>query len=222
MFDPLDGSSNIDVNISTGTIFSVLRRIPGSENPAGDVLQAGVKQIAAGYVLYGSSTMLVYTTGDGVNGFTLDPAIGAFILSHPNIRIPERGAQYSVNESNSESFPMYSRQFLYWFRSGADGTSYTSRYVGSLVADFHRTLLKGGIFLYPPTAKNPQGKLRLLYEANPIAMVAEQAGGVASDGYNRIMEIKPSSLHQRTPLSVGSPHEMKMYHEYANKEKIKG
>jgi fructose-1,6-bisphosphatase I len=217
VFDPLDGSSNIDTNISTGTIFSILRRDPGSGNPGKDVLQPGLRQIAAGYVLYGPSTMLVYTTGDGVNGFTLDPAIGAFILSHPNIRIPQRGAQYSVNESNADSFPAYCRRFLHWFRSGADGVSYTSRYVGSLVADFHRTLLKGGIFLYPPTAKNPEGKLRLLYEANPIAFVAEQAGGVASNGFQRILEIAPSDLHQRTPLAVGSPHEMKLFHDFAQK-----
>lgn len=218
VFDPLDGSSNIDTNISTGTIFSILRRDPGSQNPCADVLQAGVRQIAAGYVLYGPATMLVYTTGAGVNGFTLDPSIGAFILSHPNIRIPERGAQYSVNESNFESFPVYCRRFLHWFKSGADGQPYTSRYVGSLVADFHRTLLKGGIFFYPPTASSPSGKLRLLYEANPIAFVAEQAGGVASDGHRRILEIPPESVHQRTPLAVGSPYELGVFHDFARKE----
>jgi fructose-1,6-bisphosphatase I len=217
VFDPLDGSSNIDTNISTGTIFSVLRRDPASKNPSSDVLQSGLKQIAAGYALYGPSTMLVYTTGAGVNGFTLDPAIGAFILSHPNIRFPERGSQFSVNESNADSFPAYCRKYLHWFKSGADGVTYTSRYVGSLVADFHRTLLKGGIFLYPPTAKNPEGKLRLLYEANPIAFVAEQAGGQASDGFNRILEIAPNDLHQRTPLFVGSPFEMQKFHEFATK-----
>jgi fructose-1,6-bisphosphatase I len=218
VFDPLDGSSNIDTNISTGTIFSILRRDPGSEDPASDVLQPGYRQIAAGYVLYSAATMLVYTTGDGVNGFTLDPAIGAFMLSHPNIRIPERGNHYSVNEANCESFPLYCRRFLHWFKSGADGQAYTSRYVGSLVADFHRTLLKGGIFFYPPTAASPTGKLRLLYEANPIAFVAEQAGGVASDGHRRIMEIAPASVHQRTPLAVGSPYEMGVFHDYARKE----
>jgi fructose-1,6-bisphosphatase I len=218
VFDPLDGSSNIDTNISTGTIFSILRRDPGSQDPCADVLQAGLRQIAAGYVLYGPATMLVYTTGDGVNGFTLDPSIGAFFLSHPNIRIPERGSQYSVNESNFESFPVYCRRFLHWFKSGADGHPYTSRYVGSLVADFHRTLLKGGIFFYPPTASSPSGKLRLLYEANPIAFVAEQAGGVASDGHRRILEIPPESVHQRTPLAVGSPFEMGIFHQFARKE----
>ncbi len=217
VFDPLDGSSNIDVNVSVGTIFSILRRDNGdSQNPAADVLQPGLKQIAAGYVVYGSSTMLVYTTGEGVHGFTLDPAIGAFVLSHPNIRMPERGALYSVNEANADSFPEYCRRFLHWLKSGRDGTVYSSRYIGSLVADFHRTLLKGGIFLYPPTARYPNGKLRLLYEANPIAMLAEQAGGRATDGENRILEIEPTELHQRTPLMVGSPYEMERLHEFAD------
>lgn len=217
VFDPLDGSSNIDVNMSTGTIFSILRRVPGSADPAGDVLQPGYKQIAAGYVLYSSSTMLVYTTGDGVNGFTLDPAIGAFVLSHPDIRIPERGSQYSVNESNADSFPAYCRRFLHWFKSGADGRPYTSRYAGSLVADFHRTLLKGGIFFYPSTSTGPSGKLRLLYEANPMAFVCEQAGGVAIDGPRRILDIVPDSLHQRTPLAVGSPYEVNLFRDYGEK-----
>jgi fructose-1,6-bisphosphatase I len=219
VFDPLDGSGNIEVNISTGTIFSILRRVPGnSSDPASDVLQPGIRQIAAGYVLYGSSTMLVYTTGAGVNGFTLDPSIGAFILSHPNIRMPMRGKQYSVNEANADSFPGWCRRYLYWFKSGADGTAYTSRYVGSLVADFHRTLLRGGVFLYPPTAAHPHGKLRLLYEANPIAFIAEQAGGIASDGHTRIMEIVPRELHQRTPLMVGSQLEMERLHAFARQE----
>jgi fructose-1,6-bisphosphatase I len=217
VFDPLDGSGNIDVNISVGTIFSILRRDPKrSADPAADVLQSGVRQIAAGYVLYGSSTMLVYTTGGRVNGFTLDPSIGAFILSHPDIRIPQRGNYYSVNEANADSFPEYCRKYLYWFKSGADNTTYTSRYAGSLVADFHRILLKGGIFLYPPTVTNPQGKLRLMYEANPIAFVAEQAGGIATNGRDRILDIVPESLHQRTPLMVGSPFEMERLHEFAN------
>jgi fructose-1,6-bisphosphatase I len=218
VFDPLDGSGNIDVNISVGTIFSILRRdVRNSHDPAGDVLQPGHRQIAAGYVLYGSSTMLVYTTGAGVTGFTLDPAIGAFVLSHPDIHMPPRGSQYSVNEANADSFPEWCRRYLYWFKSGADGVAYTSRYVGSLVADFHRTLLKGGVFLYPPTARNPQGKLRLLYEANPIAFLAEQAGGVASDGQRRILEIAPDSLHQRTPLMVGSRLEMERLHAFARR-----
>lgn len=219
IFDPLDGSGNIDVNINVGTIFSILRRDPNSQDPNGDVLQCGYRQIAAGYVLYGSSTMLVYTTGQGVNGFTLDPSIGAFMLSHPNIRMPEKGKQYSLNESNADSFPEYFRRFLYWFKSGADGSTYTSRYVGSLVADFHRTLLKGGIFLYPPTAKNPSGKLRLMYEANPIAFVAEQAGGMATTGHERILDIVPSSLHQRVPLMVGSKYEMDLLHKFVEQDK---
>ena len=220
IFDPLDGSGNIDVNVSVGTIFSILRRDPQkSEDPKSDVLQPGIKQIAAGYVLYGSSTMLVYTTGKTVNGFTLDPSIGAFMLSHPNIRFPDRGKQYSVNEANADSFPEYCRRFLYWFKSGADDTVYTSRYVGSLVADFHRILLKGGVFLYPSTALNPNGKLRLMYEANPIAFVAEKAGGLATTGYQRILDIAPNSLHQRTPLMVGSRHEMEVLHRYAEQER---
>lgn len=211
VFDPLDGSSNIDVNVSVGTIFSILRREPDesqARDPLQDVLQAGTKQLAAGYVVYGSSTMLVYTAGNGVNGFTLDPQIGAFMISHPNIRMPEAGTLYSVNEANADSFPVGYRHFLSQLRSGALGRKYSSRYIGSLVADFHRTLLKGGIFLYPPTDTHPQGKLRLLYEANPIAFLAEQAGGRATDGNGRIVELAPKSLHQRTPLVVGGIREM--------------
>jgi fructose-1,6-bisphosphatase I len=211
VFDPLDGSSNIDVNVSVGTIFSILRRDPAStsrSNPADDVLQLGTRQLAAGYVLYGSSTVLVFSTGHGVNGFTLDPSIGAFILSHPDIQMPKSGTIYSVNEANADSFPEPYRRFLARLRSGATGRTYSSRYVGSLVADFHRTLLKGGIFLYPPTKHYPSGKLRLMYEANPIAFIAEQAGGAATDGRQRILDIPPTSLHQRTPLVVGSQAEM--------------
>jgi len=218
IFDPLDGSGNIDLNVSVGTIFSIFRRdMSNSKDPANDVLQSGDKQIAAGYVLYGSSTMLVYTTGSGVHGFTLDPMIGAYVLSHPNIKMPDHGSLYSVNEANADSFPEYTRRFLHWLKSGENGTHYSSRYIGSLVADFHRTLLKGGIFLYPPTAENESGKLRLLYEANPIAFLAEQAGGLASDGFRRIMEIEPSTLHQRVPLVVGSRYEVERLHEFAQK-----
>jgi fructose-1,6-bisphosphatase I len=217
IFDPLDGSSNIDVNVSVGTIFSILRRDPSAEKAADDVLQPGVNQIAAGYVLYGSSTMLVYTSGDGVHGFTLDPAIGAFVLSHPNIRMPDSGAIYSVNESNADSFPEYCRRFLHWLKSSPDETFYSSRYIGSLVADFHRTLLKGGIFLYPPTAQYAQGKLRLLYEANPIAWLAQQAGGMASAGNCNILEIAPTDVHQRTPLYVGSKYEMQKLLEFVGR-----
>ncbi len=208
VFDPLDGSSNIDVNVSVGTIFSILRREPGVRDPLADVLQPGDKQLAAGYVVYGSSTMLVYTTGNGVHGFTLDPAIGAFTISHENIRMPAKGNLYSVNEANSDSFPPAYQRFLAHLRAGKPGRTYSSRYIGSLVADFHRTLLKGGIFLYPPTKQYAKGKLRLLYEANPIAFLAEQAGGAASDGARRILSIQPTDLHQRTPLVVGSREEV--------------
>jgi fructose-1,6-bisphosphatase I len=215
VFDPLDGSSNIDVNVSVGTIFSILRREPDaslSREPLLDVLQPGYRQVAAGYVVYGSSTMLVYTTGHGVFGFTLDPSIGAFVISHERITMPAHGSIYSVNEAYSESFPEPYQRFLHQLRCGALGRTYASRYIGSLVADFHRTLLKGGIFLYPPTKQYPEGKLRLLYEANPIAFLAEQAGGVASDGRQRILEVPPTGLHQRTPLLVGSPEEMTKLH----------
>src|SRR5262245_10279217 len=211
VFDPLDGSSNIDVNVSVGTIFSIFRREPDPSEaraPLSDVLQPGYRQLAAGYVVYGSSTMLVYTAGNGVAGFTLDPAIGAFVISYEQIRMPEKGSLYSVNEANSDSFPEPYRRFLARLRSGETGRTYSSRYIGSLVADFHRTLLKGGIFLYPPTKAYPSGKLRLLYEANPIAFLAEQAGGLAMDGQGRILDIPPTSLHQRTPLLVGGRAEM--------------
>jgi fructose-1,6-bisphosphatase I len=210
IFDPLDGSSNIDVNVSVGTIFSIFRRQldPTAErSPEEDVLQPGLKQVAAGYVVYGASTMLVYSTGYGVHGFTLDPSFGAYVLTHPNMTMPESGPYYSVNEANVASFPEGYRRFLAHLRDGKTGRAYSSRYVGSLVADFHRTLLKGGIFLYPPTERHPTGKLRLMYEANPMAFLAEQAGGVATDGSKRILEIKPESLHQRTPLIVGSRQE---------------
>lgn len=213
VFDPLDGSSNIDVNVSVGTIFSILRRDPDptqARDPLHDVLQSGVRQVAAGYVVYGSSTMLVYTAGNGVAGFTLDPSIGAFVLSHPRIDMPPHGSIYSVNEANADSFPLPYQSFLAKLRSGETGRTYSSRYIGSLVADFHRTLLKGGIFLYPSTRQHAQGKLRLMYEANPIAFVAEQAGGAATDGLRRIMEIAPTGLHQRTPLIVGSRAEVEM------------
>ncbi len=212
VFDPLDGSSNIDVNVSVGTTFSVLRRPDdGREDVASWVLQPGRAQVAAGYVLYGSSTMLVYSIGNGVHGFTLDPAVGAYVLSHEDIRVPAQGRYYSVNEAYHDEFPEPYRAFLDRVRKGGLGRRYSTRYIGSLVADFHRTLLTGGIFLYPPTAANPEGKLRLLYEANPIAFLAEQAGGVATDGRRRILDIPPESIHQRTPLVVGSPTEMEAF-----------
>jgi fructose-1,6-bisphosphatase I len=221
VFDPLDGSSNIDVNVSVGTIFSILRREPdpsGTRDVMADVLQPGYRQIAAGYVVYGSSTMLVYSAGSGVHGFTLDPSIGAYLMSHEHMRMPERGAVYSCNEANSESFPPAYQKFLHHLRSGAAGRTYSSRYIGSLVADFHRTLLKGGIFLYPPTKSHAQGKLRLLYEANPMAFLAEQAGGLATDGQRRILEIQPDSLHQRTPLIVGSREEVEMLQRFVERD----
>ena len=210
VFDPLDGSSNIDVNVSIGTIFSILAKPPNlsADNTDAAVLQPGMKQIAAGYVVYSSSTILVYTTGQGVHGFTLDPAVGAYVLSHENIRMPTAGNIYSVNEAQAGTFPDRYRQYLARLRSGATGRKYTSRYIGSLVADFHRTLLKGGVFFYPPTHDFPRGKLRLLYEANPIAFIAEQAGGMATDGTRRILDIKPTEIHQRVPFFVGGKAEM--------------
>jgi fructose-1,6-bisphosphatase I len=213
VFDPLDGSSNIDVNVSVGTIFSIFRRDPDPEcsrDPHQDVLQPGRCQVAAGYVVYGSSTMAVYTTGNGVHGFTLDPSIGAYIISHPHMTMPKKGNIYSVNEANADTFPEPYQRYLAHLRSGKAGRTYSSRYIGSLVADFHRTLLKGGIFMYPPTSQHPQGKLRLMYEANPIAFLAEQAGGAASNGKGRILDVQPTGLHQRTPLLVGSKEEVEL------------
>lgn len=208
VFDPLDGSSNIDVDVNVGTIFSILRREPGVRDPLTDVLQPGYKQAAAGYVVYGPSTVLMFTTGHGVHGFTLDPSVGAYLISHERVTMPPHGSIYSVNEANADSFPDPYRKYLAYLRGGGAGRVYSSRYIGSLVADFHRTLLKGGIFLYPPTRAHPGGKLRLMYEANPIAFLAEQAGGAATDGQRRILEMEPTSLHQRTSLAVGSREEM--------------
>ncbi|ENM5791224.1 class 1 fructose-bisphosphatase [Vibrio mimicus] len=208
LMDPLDGSSNIDVNVSVGTIFSIYRRVSpvGTPPTQEDFLQPGNKQVAAGYVIYGSSTMLVYTTGNGVNGFTYDPSLGTFYLSHENMRIPENGKIYSINEGNYIRFPTGVKKYIKYCQENVpeDGRPYTSRYIGSLVADFHRNLLKGGIYLYPSTQSHPNGKLRLLYECNPMAFLIEQAGGLASDGTCRIMDIKPTELHQRVPFFVGS------------------
>jgi len=207
LFDPLDSSSNIDVNVSIGTIFSILQRRDDVEPGAGKVmdhiLQPGVKQIAAGYVVYGSSTVMAYTTGDGVHMFTLDPSIGAYRLAQENLKMPEKGKTYSINEAYRANFPEGIQKYLDWVKTDEAG-GYGLRYIGSLVADFHRTLLKGGVFLYPPTTKAPGGKLRLLYEANPLALIAEQAGGVASDGRERILDKIPTALHERTPLIIGS------------------
>jgi len=210
VFDPLDGSSNIDVNVNVGTIFSVLRRLADdhSNDLAASILQPGYAQVAAGYVVYGPSCVLVYTTGNGVHGFTLDPTIGAFILTSENMRMPEQGSYYSVNDANADTWPDVYRDYIVKLRGGGLGHPYSSRYIGSLVADFHRTLLKGGVFLYPPTKEKPDGKLRLLYEANPLAFIAEQAGGMASSGAERILDIKPKNIHQRTPFMVGGRREM--------------
>jgi fructose-1,6-bisphosphatase I len=206
MFDPLDGSSNIDVNISIGTIFSVHRRVSDAAPGLSDCLQPGYKQVAAGYVIYGSSTMFVYTTGKRVHGFTLDPSVGEFFLSHPDLRIPERGGIYSVNEGNEAKWDEKVRGWVRHMKTPdkASGRPYSARYVGTLVGDFHRTLLKGGVFAYPADNKNPTGKLRLLYEASPLAFVAAAAGGDASTGKERILDIVPTELHQRVPLYIGS------------------
>lgn len=207
--DPLDGSSNIDVNVSVGTIFSIYRRISPIGTPVTkeDFLQAGSQQVAAGYVIYGSSTILVYTTGNGVHAFTYDPSLGVFCLSHERLRFPRTGTIYSINEGYYIKFPQGVKKYLKYCQEQDEATHrpYTSRYIGSLVADFHRNLLKGGIYIYPSTASYPQGKLRLLYECNPIAFLAEQAGGKASDGFRRILDIVPEKLHQRVPFFVGSP-----------------
>ena len=204
--DPLDGSSNIDCNVAVGTIFSIFRR-KSTEGKATleDVLQKGTEQVAAGYVIYGSSTMLVYTTGKGVNGFTLDPSIGEFCLSHPDMKIPEDGKIYSINEGNYVHFPDGVKKYLKYAQveDKASNRPYTSRYIGSMVADIHRNLIKGGIYMYPTTSGSPNGKLRLMYECNPMAFIIEQAGGVASDGFRRIMELEPTALHQRTAVYNG-------------------
>lgn len=206
--DPLDGSSNIDVNVNIGTIFSIYRRKGdhGRTPVINDFLQKGTEQVAAGYVIYGSSTMLVYTTGKGVNGFTLDPSIGEFCLSHPDMMIPATGSIYSINEGNFKHFPEGVKDYVRYCQEDdqATGRPYSTRYIGSLVADFHRNLIKGGIYIYPSTGKSRNGKLRLLYECNPLAFIMEQAGGKASDGSRRILEIQPGSLHQRVPFFIGS------------------
>jgi len=206
LIDPLDGSSNIDVNVSVGTIFSIYRRISPVGTPVTleDFLQPGRNQVAAGYVVYGTSTMLVYTTGHGVNGFTLNPALGVFYLSHPNMRFPEKGKIYSINEGNYVHFPVGIKKYIKFCQEEKDDRPCTSRYIGSLVSDFHRNMIKGGVYLYPSTSKHPNGKLRLLYECNPMAFLAEQAGGRASDGYRDILDIQPTELHQRTPFYVGN------------------
>ena len=217
LFDPLDGSSNIDVNVNIGSIFSILkRRSTGDRGNLQDCLQAGIHQLGAGYLVYGSSTMFVYTTGYGVHGFTLDPSLGEFLLSHPNIQIPDRSSIYSINEGHSFYWETGAKRYIEHLKAPDpdSGRPYSSRYIGSLVADFHRNLLKGGIFLYPGDKKSPKGKLRLLYEASPLAFIVEQAGGAASTGFERIMEVNPEGLHQRTPLIIGNKEDVAEYEEF--------
>ena len=210
VFDPLDGSSNIDVAVSVGTTFSIFRRPNDGQDddPLQWVLQPGRRQVAAGYVVYGSSTVLVYSAGNGVHGFTLDPSVGAYILTHENMRIPRQGPYYSINEAYCDKFPAGYGEYVQRLKGGALGRNYSARYVGSMVADFHRTLLRGGVFIYPQTPDYPTGRLRLLYEANPVALIAEQAGGAASDGAQPILDVRPQDIHQRTPLVVGGKVEM--------------
>jgi fructose-1,6-bisphosphatase I len=214
--DPLDGSSNIDVNVSIGTIFSIYRRTSetGCEGTVEDCLQNGTRQVAAGYVIYGSSTMMVYTTGHGVNGFTYEPSLGEFFLSHPNIITPQEGNVYSCNEGSYDSFPEGIKNYIQYCRDNG----YSARYIGSLVADFHRNLLKGGVYIYPSTAKAPNGKLRLMYECNSLAFIVEQAGGRATNGSQRIMELEPTELHQRCPLIIGSAEMVDKVEEFLNAE----
>lgn len=217
IFDPLDGSANIDANVSIGTIFSIYRRTSFEQQAVsvGDLLQKGSMQVAAGYIIYGSSTMMVYTAGNGVHGFTLDPSVGEFLLSHPDIKIPERGRIYSVNEGYSSYWDEPTRNIVNYFKASdnATGRPYSTRYIGSLVSDFHRNLIYGGIFMYPADsrdARKPSGKLRLMCEAAPMAMIAEQAGGLATDGTQRILDIEPQELHQRVPLFIGSKNDVEV------------
>ena len=216
LIDPLDGSSNIDVNVSVGTIFSIYRRKSkiGTEVSIDDFLQSGRHQVAAGYIIYGTSTMLFYTTGNGVNGFTLNPAIGTFYHSHANIQFPKHGNIYSINEGNYLQFPDFVKNYIKFCQEEEGDRPYTSRYIGSLVSDFHRNMIKGGIFLYPPTAKNPKGKLRLLYECNPIAFICEQAGGLAINGEKNILDIQPKELHQRIPFYCGSEEMIQQFQKF--------
>lgn len=215
--DPLDGSSNIDVNVAVGTTFSIYRRISLEGNGVlEDILQKGTKQVAAGYVIYGSSTMLVYTTGKGVNGFTLDPSIGEFCLSHPDIKIPDTGYIYSINEGNYVHFPEGVKKYIKYCQveDEASQRPYTSRYIGSMVADLHRNLIKGGIYIYPTTASAPKGKLRLVYECNPLAFIIEQAGGRATNGFDRILDIEVTEIHQRESIFIGSTKMVLLAEEY--------
>lgn len=218
LFDPLDGSSNIDANVSIGTIFSIYKRITPADQPGSiiDLLQPGQKQICAGYVVYGSSTMLVYTTGNGVHGFTLDPSYGEFVLSHPNIKIPEKANMYSVNESNFDYWDEPIKKYIHYVKQTDKRTNrpLNSRYIGSMVSDFHRNLIYGGIYLYPSSSLTPEGKIRLGYEANPLAFIIEEAGGSASNGSMRILDLQPEELHQRTPLFMGPQYDISLLESF--------
>lgn len=219
LIDPLDGSSNIDVNVSVGTIFSVYRRVTPVGTPVTleDFLQPGKNQVAAGYIVYGTSTMLVYTTGDGVNGFTLNPAIGTFYLSHPNMQFPETGNIYSVNEGHYIHFHQGVKDYIKYCQKEEEDRPYTARYIGSLVSDFHRNMIKGGIYMYPKSSITEEGKLRLLYECNPMAFIAEQANGIAIGGRNRILDVEPTELHQRIPFFAGSRKMVEKLQEFLDK-----
>lgn len=219
LIDPLDGSSNIDVNVSVGTIFSIYRRITPEGTPVQkeDFLQKGNEQVAAGYIVYGTSTMLVYTTGHGVNGFTLNPALGTFYLSHPDMKFPQKGNIYSINDGYYAHFPQGVKDYLKYCQAEEEDRPYTSRYIGSLVSDFHRNMIKGGIYIYPTSSTAPEGKLRLLYECNPIAFIAEQADGKATDGFQRIMDLQPTELHQRVPIFCGSTKMVEKAEEFMKK-----
>jgi len=226
LFDPLDGSSNIDVNVSIGTIFSIYKRKSDGDGPGtlADCTQQGLLQEVAGYILYGSSTIMVYTSGHGVHGFTLDPSIGEFILSHENIRIPKKGRIYSINEGNYKYWHPGLKKYIKWLQEEDAETSrpYSTRYIGSMVSDVHRTLFYGGIFMYPADSRNPKGKLRLMYECNPMAMIVENAGGMALDGKKRVLEIEPESLHERTPVFLGSEFDVKMVAAFMADENFDG
>jgi fructose-1,6-bisphosphatase I len=218
LFDPLDGSSNIDANVSIGTIFSIYKRITPENGPGTmeDCLQPGMNQVAAGYIIYGSSTIFVYTAGNGVHGFTLDPSFGEFILSHKNIRMPKKGRIYSINEGNYLYWHPGLKKYIKWLQEedNASGRPYSSRYIGSMVSDIHRNMLYGGIFMYPADSRSPSGKLRLMYECNPMAFIIEQAGGRASDGITRMLEIQPKTLHQKTPIFIGCEEDVLMVEKF--------
>ena len=224
LFDPLDGSSNIDANVSIGTIFSIYKRCTADGNPGTeeDCIQQGIKQVAAGYVIYGSSTMLVYTAGNGTYGFTLDPAFGEFILSHHRIMTPKKSKIYSINEGNYLYWHPGLKKFIKYLQEEDKDSSrpYSSRYIGSMVADIHRNLLYGGLFMYPADSRNPNGKLRLQYECNPMALIIEQAGGRASDGFKRVLEIQPVTIHQRTPIFIGSEDDVKMVEKFLSEAQV--